>query len=92
MNSFPIRVSSDGSTDGSGFATLIGLGAESNGWSKCAIGHTRTGAYGQGDIVFLTRATADNADCTMSDVRMRITAAGNVNIIIKYFYTSCKTL
>ncbi len=26
-------------------ATLIGRGTESGGWSKCAIGHTRTGAY-----------------------------------------------
>ncbi len=27
----------------SGYATLIGMGAESGSWSKCAIGHTRTG-------------------------------------------------
>ena len=59
VNSFAIRVSSDGGTDGSGYATLIGLGAESNGWSKCAIGHTRTGGYDVGDIVFLNRNTID---------------------------------
>ncbi len=39
--------------DGSGFTTLIGLGAESGGWFLCAIGHTRTGAYDTGDIIFL---------------------------------------
>ena len=37
------------------FATLIGLGSEPNGWSKCAIGHTRMGPYDIGDIVFLCR-------------------------------------
>ena len=79
VNSFAIRVSSSGGTDGSGYATLIGLGAESGGWSKCAIGHTRTGGYDVGDIVFLNRNTIDNADCTMSDERVRITSAGNVS-------------
>ena len=79
VNSFAIRVSSGGGTDGSGYATLIGLGAESGGWSKCAIGHTRTNGYDVGDIVFLNRNTIDNADCTMSDERMRITSTGNVS-------------
>jgi hypothetical protein len=32
------------------------------------------------DIVFLNRNTIDNADCTMSDVRMRIYSNGNVFI------------
>ncbi len=32
VNSFAILVSSGGGTDGPGYATLIGLGAESNGW------------------------------------------------------------
>ena len=73
-----MRLSSGASTDGGGFGTLLGLGSEPNGWSKCAIGHTRTGPYDQGDIVFLTRATGDTSDCTMSDVKMRITSAGNV--------------
>jgi hypothetical protein len=80
VNSFAIRVSSGGGTDGSGFATLIGLGAESGGWSKCAIGHTRTNGYDVGDIVFLNRGTIDNADCTMSDVKMRINSAGNISM------------
>jgi hypothetical protein len=74
-----MRLSCGASTDGGGFGTLLGLGSEPNGWSKCAIGHTRTGPYDQGDIVFLTRATVDNADCTMNDVKMRITSAGNVS-------------
>ena len=55
------------------------LGSEANGWSKCAIGHTRTGGYDVGDIVFLCRATGDGTSCTMSDVKMRITSAGNVS-------------
>jgi hypothetical protein len=80
VNSFAIRVSSSGGTDGSGYATLIGLGAESGGWSKCAIGHTRTGGYDVGDIVFLNRNTIDNADCTMSDEKMRMVRNGRVGI------------
>jgi hypothetical protein len=48
VNSFAIRISSGGGTDGSGYATLIGLVAESGGWYKCAIGHTRTGGWDQG--------------------------------------------
>jgi hypothetical protein len=58
---YAMRLSCGASTDGGGFGTLLGLGSEPNGWSKCAIGHTRTGPYDQGDIVFLTRATVDNA-------------------------------
>jgi hypothetical protein len=57
-----MRLSCGASTDGGGFGTLLGLGSEPNGWSKCAIGHTRIGAYDQGGIVFLTRATADNSE------------------------------
>ncbi len=77
---YAIRLSCGASTDGVGFGTLLGLGSEPNRWSKCAIGHTRTGPYDQGDIVFLTRATVDNAYCTMSYEKMRITSAGNVNL------------
>ncbi len=80
VNSFAIRVANGGGIDDSGFATLIGLGAESGGWSKCAIGHTRTGGYDVGDIIFLNRNTIDNADCTISDERMRIIRDGYVGI------------
>jgi hypothetical protein len=73
-----MRLSCGATTDNGGFGTLLGLGSEANGWSKCAIGHMRTGTFDQGDIVFLTRATGDNADCTMSDVRMRIKSNGEV--------------
>ena len=77
---YAMRLSSGAATDNGGFGTLLGLGSEPNGWSKCAIGHTRTANYDQGDIIFLSRATADNADCTMSDEKMRIKSNGNVGI------------
>ncbi len=76
---YAMRLSCGAATDGGGFGTLLGLGSEGNGWLKCAIGHTRTGPYDVGDVVFLTRNTIDNADCTMSDEKMRITNAGNVS-------------
>jgi hypothetical protein len=47
-----MRLSCGAATEGGGFGTLLGLGSEANGWSKCVIGHTRTGIYDQGDIVF----------------------------------------
>ncbi len=80
VNSYALRVSSGGGTDGSGYATLIGLGAESGGWSKCAIVHTRTGGYDVGDIVFLCNSTINPSDCTMSDEKMRISSSGGVAI------------
>ncbi len=43
-----MRLSSGASTDGGGFGTLFGLGSEPNGWSKCAIGHTRMASYDRG--------------------------------------------
>ncbi len=52
---YAMRLSCGASTDAGGFGTLLGLGSEPNGWSKCAIGHTRTGPFDQGDTVFLTR-------------------------------------
>ena len=48
-----MRLSCGAFTDGGGFGTLLGLGSEPNGWSKCAIGHTRTGGYDVGDSVFM---------------------------------------
>jgi hypothetical protein len=78
---YAMRLACGAATDGGGFGTLLGLGSEGNGWSKCAIGHTRTGNYDRGAIVFLTRDTADGADCTMADERMRISSTGTVNIV-----------
>jgi len=77
---YAMRLSCGAATDGGGFGTLLGLGSEPNGWSKCAIGHTRTGSYDRGAIVFLTRDTVDGADCTMADERMRISSTGGVAI------------
>ena len=77
---YAMRLSCGAATDGGGFGTLLGLGSEPNGWSKCAIGHTRTGNYDRGAIVFLTRDTQDGADCTMADERMRISSTGGVAI------------
>ncbi len=47
-----MRFSCGACTDAGDFGTLLGLGSEPNGWSKCAIGHTRMGPCDTGDIVF----------------------------------------
>ena len=78
---FTMRLASGAFSDNGGFGTLLGLATESNGWSKCAIGHQRTGSWDTGDIVFLNRKSADTTSCSMStDVQMRIYSGGGVNI------------
>ncbi len=67
VNSFARGVSSGEGVDGSRLAILIGLGAESRGWSKCAIAHTRTSSSNAGDTVFLIRNSIDSSDCNMGD-------------------------
>ena len=81
-NNFPLRIASGGGavSDNSGYSTLIGLGTEANGWSKCAIGHARMSAYDTGDIVFLANNDWDTSNCTMANEKMRITQFGNVGI------------
>ena len=79
---FPLKISAGAVTNlGNSTATLIGLGTENNGTlTKCAIGHSRTGTYDVGSIVFLCNNTNDGTMVTMTDERMRITSAGNVGI------------
>jgi hypothetical protein len=78
---FPLKISAGAYTNlGNGTATLIGLGTETSGWSKCAIGHSRTDTNDRGSIVFLCNNTADSTTTTMTDEKMRITSAGNVGI------------
>jgi hypothetical protein len=79
--SFPLKISASAIENlGNNTGTFIGLNTEDSSWSKCAIGHVRTGSYDQGSIVFLCRNTADDQTVTMSYERMRITAGGNVGI------------
>ena len=78
---YPLRISAGSyANNGNGTATLIGLSTESSGWSKCAIGHCRTGQYDMGSIVFLCNASYDGGNASMSDEKMRIANNGNVAI------------
>ncbi len=77
---YAMWISSGASTDAGGFGTLKGSRSELNGWSKCAIGHTRMGPYDTGDIVFLTNNSWDTTDCSMSNERMRITRTGRIGV------------
>ena len=79
-NSFPLRISAKTYIDNNGTGTFIGLGTEDATWSKCGLGHVRTGPYDIGDIVFLTRSTQDNVACDMTNERIRIKSFGNVGI------------
>ena len=66
--------------DSGNYGTLLGLGSEDGNFSKCAIGHVRTGSYDRGDIVFLSRTIADTTTCDMTDERMRISSSGYIGI------------
>ena len=80
---FPLRISA-GAFDDVTYTTgtFIGLATEhaSTTWSKCGIGHVRTGSFDRGSIVFLCNNVENTNSCTMSDERMRITSTGNVVI------------
>jgi hypothetical protein len=77
----PLRISSGAYNDlGNGTATLIGLTTEPSAWTKCAIGHCRTGGWDTGAIVFICNSAANTTSLTMADERMRITNTGNVGI------------
>ena len=76
---FPLKISAGSANSVTGKATLIGLGTENLNYAKCGIGHVRTGANDQGDIVFLNRAGADTISCGSNNEIMRITNS-NVGI------------
>ena len=48
--------------------------------AKSAIIHKNTGDYGVGDLNFCLDGTGDNANVSVSDVKMKITSAGKVGI------------
>jgi type III secretory pathway component EscS len=77
---FAMKVSGGVAVDSGNYGTLLGLGTEDGGFTKCAIGHVRTAGYDVGDIVFLTRNTVDPTSCDMTNERMRIYSGGGVNI------------
>jgi len=79
---FPLKISAGAFTNaGNSTATLIGLGTENNGsLTKCAIGHSRTGTYDVGSIVFLCNNTVDSSQVSMANEKMRIASDGNVGI------------
>lgn len=79
---FPLRVSKGGKfTDSGGHTSLIGLGVESSGWSKSAIGHTRTSSYDVGYLGFYVNSeNTQGTNVSASDLRMVINNNGNVGI------------
>ena len=81
VTTIPLKISSGTYSNlGNNTSTLIGLSTENSTWSKCAIGHCRTGPYDVGAIVFLCNGAAGDANVSMSDEKMRISADGNVGI------------
>lgn len=58
----------------------ISLNTDDVQWSKCAIRHLKTGNFDIGDLLFLTRNSADTTTISLSDERMRIKASGFIGI------------
>jgi hypothetical protein len=56
---------------------MLGFGVESAGWSKVAIGFTRTGSYDTGYLAFYSNNTADSSMVSLADERARFLSGGN---------------
>jgi len=78
---YALRVNKGNYNDVGGHTTFIGMACESSGWSKGAIGYTRTGSYDTGQLgFFINSGAADTNSAGTSDLRMSILGNGNVGI------------
>lgn len=64
--------------DTGGHTTLLGFGCEDSGWSKTAIGHTRTSSYDTGYFgIYVSNDTTTGTDAsTSTHRRVRVDASG----------------
>lgn len=58
----------------------ISLNTDDVNWSKCAVSHLKTADFDIGDLLFLTRNSADTTTVGLSDERMRIKSSGFIGI------------
>ena len=75
---YTLRLAKGNYADTGGHTTLIGFGVETVGWSKSAIGHTRTGSYDRGYLGFYINNSIDTTSATSSDLKMSIDSSGLV--------------
>ena len=75
---YTLRLAKGNYADTGGHTTLIGFGVETIGWSKSAIGHTRTGSYDRGYLGFYINNSIDTTSATSSDLKMSIDSSGLV--------------
>ena len=75
---YTLRLAKGNYADTGGHTTLIGFGVETIGWSKSAIGHTRTGSYDRGYLGFYINNSIDTTSATASDLKMSIDSSGLV--------------
>ena len=75
---FAARLQAANYADTGGYTTMLGFGVEPGGWSKGAIGYTRTGGYDTGHLAFYVNGTIDSSMVALADERARITAAGDL--------------
>ena len=78
---YTLRLAKGNYADTGGHTTLIGFGAETVGWSKSAIGHTRTDSYDRGYLGFYVNGASDTTSATASDLKMSINSAGDVAVV-----------
>jgi len=74
-----IMLTGDSATAGQGPQVVFSESGSGSNWVGAAIGFTRTGGSGIGDLSFSTRQTAGNADTTAVEA-MKINSAGNVYV------------
>jgi hypothetical protein len=58
----------------------ISLNTDDVSWCKCAVSHIKTADFDIGDLLFLTRNSADTTSVGLSDERMRIKSSGFIGI------------
>jgi len=79
VTAFALKVTKQSAADSGGHTTLIGMGCEDSGWSRSAIGHTRTSSYDRGYFgIYVSANNSDGTELTTSDLRVKVDHIGHV--------------
>jgi hypothetical protein len=72
---YALQLNSSTYSDTGEYTTMIGFAVEDSGWSKGAIGYTRTGSYDTGYLAFYNVDGGAQANAALADEALRITGA-----------------
>lgn len=75
---YALQLNSSTYGDTGEYTTMLGFAVEDSGWSKAAIGYTRTGSYDTGYLAFYTVDGGAQANAAMANEALRITGSAVV--------------